>query len=177
MGKTERSNGAFGKSDIEGKTAREAASELGKERVSNAREHMSECGHERVSIVRVCLSHWRFRERVDVRRLLASEISGQSEGVRKCTSTVSGIRDAPISWYDLRRRKISGSNSRFNSRLESGEPLLVSRHQLRVKMNDRLVTSMVPGEAFDKRRKTFAAILRPGVNAEAVSESGVDAPP
>ena len=34
MGKTERSNGAFGKSDIEGKTAREAASELGKERVS-----------------------------------------------------------------------------------------------------------------------------------------------
>jgi hypothetical protein len=30
-GKTERSNGAFGKSDIEGKTAREAASELGKE--------------------------------------------------------------------------------------------------------------------------------------------------
>jgi hypothetical protein len=44
MGKTERSNGAFGKSDIEGKTAREAASELGKERVSNGREHMSQCG-------------------------------------------------------------------------------------------------------------------------------------
>ena len=71
MGKTERSNGAFGKSDIEGKTAREVASELGKERVSmeflgkatekakprwvaaselgservsNGREHMSQCG-------------------------------------------------------------------------------------------------------------------------------------
>jgi hypothetical protein len=42
MGKTERSNGAFGKSDIEGKTAREAASELGKERVSNGREHISQ---------------------------------------------------------------------------------------------------------------------------------------
>src|SRR5882724_4582162 len=41
-GQTERSNGAFGKSDIEGKTAREAASELGKERVSNGREHMSQ---------------------------------------------------------------------------------------------------------------------------------------
>ena len=36
-GKTERSNGAFWKSDIEGKTARVAASELGKERVSNGR--------------------------------------------------------------------------------------------------------------------------------------------
>jgi hypothetical protein len=90
---------------------------------------------------------------------------------------LSGIRDAPISWYDLRRRKISGSDSRFNSRLESGELLLVSRHQLRVKMNDRLVTSMVPGEAFDKRHETFAASLRPGVNAEAVSESDVAAPP
>src|SRR5882724_2675667 len=41
-GQTERSNGAFGKSDIEGKTAREAASELGKERVSSEREHMSQ---------------------------------------------------------------------------------------------------------------------------------------
>jgi hypothetical protein len=29
-------------SDIEGKTVREAASELGKERVSNGREHMSQ---------------------------------------------------------------------------------------------------------------------------------------
>ena len=37
-----RSNGAYGKSDIEGKTAREAASELGKERVSNGREHTSQ---------------------------------------------------------------------------------------------------------------------------------------
>ena len=34
----------FGKSDIEGKTAREAASELGKGRVSNGREHMSQRG-------------------------------------------------------------------------------------------------------------------------------------
>ncbi len=41
-GRTETSNGAFGKSDIEGKTAREAASELGKERVSSEREHMSQ---------------------------------------------------------------------------------------------------------------------------------------
>jgi hypothetical protein len=43
-GKTERSNGAFGKSDIEGKTARVAARELGKARVSNGREHMSQPG-------------------------------------------------------------------------------------------------------------------------------------
>jgi hypothetical protein len=51
MGKPRRLNGAYGKSDIEGKTAREAASELGKERVSNAREHMSQSGgSERVSI-------------------------------------------------------------------------------------------------------------------------------
>jgi hypothetical protein len=49
-GQTERSNGAYGKSDIEGKTVREAASELGKERVSNAREQMSQsAGSERVS--------------------------------------------------------------------------------------------------------------------------------
>ena len=41
-GQTERSNGAYGKSDIEGKTVREAASELGKERVSNERERMSQ---------------------------------------------------------------------------------------------------------------------------------------
>jgi hypothetical protein len=41
-GQTERSNGAFGKSDIEGKTARVAASEWGKERVSSEREHMSQ---------------------------------------------------------------------------------------------------------------------------------------
>ncbi len=41
-------------SDIEGKTAREAASELGKERVSNAREHMSQsAGSERVSMERM----------------------------------------------------------------------------------------------------------------------------
>jgi len=48
-GQTERSNGAFGKSDIEGKTATEATSELGKERVSNGREHMSQLGNERVA--------------------------------------------------------------------------------------------------------------------------------
>ena len=40
-GQTDRSNGAFGKSDMEGKIARVAASELGKERVSNERERMS----------------------------------------------------------------------------------------------------------------------------------------
>ena len=39
---TERLNGAFGKSDIGSKTARVAASELGKARVSNGREHMSQ---------------------------------------------------------------------------------------------------------------------------------------
>jgi hypothetical protein len=44
MGKTERSNGAFGKNDIEGKAAMVAASKLGSERVSNGREHMSQCG-------------------------------------------------------------------------------------------------------------------------------------
>jgi hypothetical protein len=37
-GQTDRSNGAYGESDIEGKTAREAASELGKERVSSERD-------------------------------------------------------------------------------------------------------------------------------------------
>ena len=36
-GQADRPNGAYGKSDIKGKTAREAASELGKERVSNER--------------------------------------------------------------------------------------------------------------------------------------------
>ena len=35
---------SFGKSDIEGKAAREAARERGRERVSNGREHMSQCG-------------------------------------------------------------------------------------------------------------------------------------
>jgi hypothetical protein len=44
MGKTERSNGAFGKSDIEGKAAMVAASKRGHERVSNGREHMSQRG-------------------------------------------------------------------------------------------------------------------------------------
>ena len=44
MGKTERSNGAFGKSDIEGKAAMVAASKRGHERVSNRREHMSQRG-------------------------------------------------------------------------------------------------------------------------------------
>ena len=41
-GQTDRSNGAYGKSDIEGKAAREAVSELGKERVSNEWEPMSQ---------------------------------------------------------------------------------------------------------------------------------------
>jgi hypothetical protein len=44
MGKTERSNGAFGKSDIEGKVARVAARKRGRDRVSNGREHMNQCG-------------------------------------------------------------------------------------------------------------------------------------
>ena len=47
-GQAARPNGAFGKGDIEGKTAREAASKLGNKRVSNEREHMSQCG-QRVS--------------------------------------------------------------------------------------------------------------------------------
>src|SRR5439155_26583387 len=41
-GQAERPNGAYGKSDIEAKTAREAASELGKGRVSNERDRMSQ---------------------------------------------------------------------------------------------------------------------------------------
>jgi hypothetical protein len=41
-GQIERSNGAFGKSDIEGKAVMVAASELGSERVSNERERMSQ---------------------------------------------------------------------------------------------------------------------------------------
>jgi len=41
-GQPDGSNGALGTSDIEGKTAREAASELGSERVSNERERMSQ---------------------------------------------------------------------------------------------------------------------------------------
>jgi hypothetical protein len=41
-GQAGRSNGAFGKSDIEGKAAMVAASELGSERVSNGREHISQ---------------------------------------------------------------------------------------------------------------------------------------
>jgi len=54
MGKAERPNGAFGKSDIEGKAAMVAVSELGSERVSNGREHMSQSlGSKRVSIARV----------------------------------------------------------------------------------------------------------------------------
>ena len=44
MGKTERSNGAFGKSDIEGKVARVAARKRGRDRVSSGREHMSQSG-------------------------------------------------------------------------------------------------------------------------------------
>src|SRR5207249_11730624 len=44
MGKTERSNGAVGKSDIEGKVARAAARKRGRDRVSNGREHMSQRG-------------------------------------------------------------------------------------------------------------------------------------
>ena len=42
MSQAERPNGAFGKSDIEGKAARVAASELGSERVSKERERISQ---------------------------------------------------------------------------------------------------------------------------------------
>ena len=48
-GKTERPNGAFGKSDIEGKTARVAASELGNEQVSYERERVSQSAGQRTS--------------------------------------------------------------------------------------------------------------------------------
>ena len=45
MGKTERSNGAFGKSDPAAAGPRwVVASELGSERVSNGREHISQRG-------------------------------------------------------------------------------------------------------------------------------------
>ena len=81
----------------------------------------------------------------------------------------SGVRDAPISRHDFRGRKVSGSNVRFDRSFERGEQLLVSRYQLRVKTNNSLVASTAPGEASDKRHETFAATLRPGVNAEAVS--------
>jgi len=42
MGESTGRMGLFEESDIEGKTAREAASELGNERVSNGRERMSQ---------------------------------------------------------------------------------------------------------------------------------------
>ena len=41
-GQTERSNGVFGKSDIEGKVARVAARKRGRDRVSNERERASQ---------------------------------------------------------------------------------------------------------------------------------------
>src|SRR6266550_735381 len=59
-GQTERSNGAFGKSDIEGKTARVAANELGKERVSNGREHMSQFQSSSVRVFWSNFSRLRF---------------------------------------------------------------------------------------------------------------------
>jgi hypothetical protein len=49
-GKTERSSGAFGKGDIEGKAARVAASELGKRTSFKwAGAHEVSVGHERAS--------------------------------------------------------------------------------------------------------------------------------
>ena len=48
-GQTERSNGAFGESDIEGKVARVAARKRGRDRVSNETERMSQ-------------HFWRFRD-------------------------------------------------------------------------------------------------------------------
>ena len=69
-GQTERSNGAFGKSDIEGKTAREAASELGKERVSKERERVSQSPHTGGQAVRWRRRRMRAEERRGVRCLL-----------------------------------------------------------------------------------------------------------
>ncbi len=64
-----RPNGAYGKSDVEGKTAMEAASKLGKELVSNARQHMSQsAGSERVSI-----EGTDFRDRRQSREVAATE--------------------------------------------------------------------------------------------------------
>jgi hypothetical protein len=53
---------SFWESDIEGKTTREAASELGKERVSNGREHMSQYGQ------RASFNSSRRRERCPCKR-------------------------------------------------------------------------------------------------------------
>jgi hypothetical protein len=52
-GQTERSHGAFGKSDIEGKAGRVAASELGSERVSNEPERDTSSG--KFHFVSVCM--------------------------------------------------------------------------------------------------------------------------
>jgi hypothetical protein len=49
-GQAERPNGAFGKSDIEGKAVMVVASELGSERVSNEREPMSQSSSPRASL-------------------------------------------------------------------------------------------------------------------------------
>jgi hypothetical protein len=50
LGKATHLRRGYGVPGMESKTAREAASELGSERVSNGREHMSQgAGSERVS--------------------------------------------------------------------------------------------------------------------------------
>jgi hypothetical protein len=86
------------------------------------------------------------------------------------SSVASSIRAAPIARHDFRIRNVSGSNACFNSSFERGELLLVKRHQLRVKKNNGFVTATAPGEAFDKRRETFATRgLR--VDTEAVSHA------
>jgi hypothetical protein len=51
---------SFGKSDIEGKTARVAARELGKARVSNGREHMSQFQSSSVRVFWSNFSRLRF---------------------------------------------------------------------------------------------------------------------
>jgi hypothetical protein len=89
---------------------------------------------------------------------------------------VSAIHPGAISWHDLGGPSVSGSNARFDRRLECCELLFARRHQLRVKMNDGFVGfSVIPCEAFDKRRQMFAMRRRPGVNTDSVS--GANAPP
>ena len=82
--KPRRSNGAYGKSDIDGKTAMEAASKLGKELVSNARQPMSQsAGSERVSI-----------EGTDFRdRRQSCEVAATEYGQRRSFNGANGMSD------------------------------------------------------------------------------------
>ena len=82
---------------------------------------------------------------------------------------ISGVRDARKSRHDFRRRHVSCSNARFDRRLERGELLLASGHQLRVKTNNGLVGSTAPRETFDKCYEMFAPTYRVRIDAETVS--------